>query len=311
MRAQTQVEFDGDVVIVTGAGRGLGQAYATGLAGRGARVVVVDIDHSAIGETLTAITESGGTAVGFVGDVVTDAVQIARDALATFGRIDALVNNAGVAHSDPFDVISVEDIERLVRINALGTAAMTSAAWAELRRTRGRVVNVTSGAVFGLPGSTAYATGKGGVLGFTRALASEYISSGVAVNAVMPMARTRMYEESGGIAGSDEDQLMTTHFPAEAVSPVVSYLTWRGMLYNGEIFEVAGTAVSRIVFASGPIVEVHTPEDLAEAHDLLWAPTFESIDSLATSVGRKLAFTIGAAESAAPDRRGPLTAERE
>jgi NAD(P)-dependent dehydrogenase (short-subunit alcohol dehydrogenase family) len=296
METQAHVEFDGDVIIVTGAARGLGRAFATGLAGRGARVVVIDIDRDVGGETVTAIAESGGTAVGFVGDVVADAVRLVGDTLATFGRIDALVNNAGTAHSAPFGEMTVQDIERLVRGNALGTAAMTNAAWTSLQSSRGRVVNITSGAVFGLAGSAAYATGKGGVLGFTRALASEHPKTGVAVNAVMPMARTRMYEASGGIAGSDEDQLMTTHFPAEAVSPVVSYLAWRGMPYNGEILEVAGAAVSRIVFASGPLLEVHTPEDLVAGHDQLWAPTFEPIYSLATSVGRKLAFTINAAQ---------------
>jgi hypothetical protein len=108
------------------------------------------------------------------------------------------------------------------------------------------------------------------------------------------MARTRMYEAAGGVAGSDEDRLLTTYFPAESVSPIVVYLTWRGVPHNGEVFEVAGTAVSRIVFASGPIVEVHTPEDMAAAHDELLAPSLKSIDSLAASVGRKLAFTMAA-----------------
>jgi NAD(P)-dependent dehydrogenase (short-subunit alcohol dehydrogenase family) len=296
MGAQAGLGFDGDVVVVTGAARGLGQAYAIGLAERGARVALVDIDRDASRETLSSITESGGTAVGWVGDVVADAPRLVAHTLATFGRIDALINNAGVAHTAPFEEMAVDDIERTVRVNALGTAAMTHAAWSALRSSRGRVVNVASGAVFGLPGSAAYATGKGGVLGLTRALASEYDTSGVAVNAVMPMARTRMYELSGGVAGSDEDHLMTTYFPAEAVSPVVSYLAWRGMPYNGEIFEVAGTAVSRIVFASGPILEVHAPEDLADAYDSLMNPIFEPIDSLATSVGRKLAFAMGAAK---------------
>ena len=141
-------------------------------------------------------------------------------------------------------------------------------------------MNICSGSVFGLPGSAAYSSAKGAILGLTKALASERHTSGITVNGVMPMARTRMYEAAGGVAGSDEDQLMTRHFPAEAVAPVVAYLGWEDVPWNGEIFEVAGRAVSRIVFASGPTIDVREPEDVAANIDTLQASDLHAIGSL-------------------------------
>jgi NAD(P)-dependent dehydrogenase (short-subunit alcohol dehydrogenase family) len=183
-------------------------------------------------------------------------------------------------------------------VHALGTVATTAAAWDALLATKGRVVNVTSGTVLGLPGSTAYATAKGGVLGFTRALASETHSTGVRVNAVMPMARTRMFEVGGGVAGSEQDKLLSQFFPPDAVSPVVVFLGWAGSPCNGEVFEVAGTAVSRIVFASGPIVAIESPEGMHASLASLGAGDLNEVDSLATSLSRKLAFSMDTARVA-------------
>jgi len=103
-----------------------------------------------------------------------------------------------------------------------------------------------------------------------------------------------MYEAAGGVVGSDEDQLMSRHFPAEAVAPVVVYLGWDGVPCNGEIFEVAGRAVSRIVFASGPTIEVREPEDVAADLDTLRSSDLHAIGSLAESVGEKLMRLIAA-----------------
>ena len=102
--------------------------------------------------------------------------------------------------------------------------ALTAAAWESTRCVAGRVVNTTSNSVIGLLHATAYAAAKGAILGFTRSLALEAAEVGVRVNAIMPMARTRMYELAGGEVGSAQDQFMTEHFPPEAIAPTVVFL---------------------------------------------------------------------------------------
>ena len=259
-----EIRFDGQVVIVTGAGRGIGRSHSLLLAKRGAHVVVNDLDAGVAHAVVDEIVSMGGSASAAPGDVIDGADDIIATALVHRGRIDALVNNAGIALDKAFGPTAVEDTERLLRVHALGTVAMTLAAWEPLKAVRGRVVNTTSNSVIGLANSSAYAAAKGAVLGFTRSLALESGAADVRVNALMPMARTRMFEIAGGEVGSTIDQWMTANFPPEAIAPSVVFLASEEVPFTGQVIECSGWTTAHVNFATTPYRSARTPEEVRE-----------------------------------------------
>jgi NAD(P)-dependent dehydrogenase (short-subunit alcohol dehydrogenase family) len=260
-----QIRFDDQVVVISGAGRGLGRCHALLFAERGAHVVVNDVDADAAQEVVGEIAAAGGSAKAAVGSVLDSADNVVALALNSWGRIDVLINNAGVARCAPFSAREAELFEQILGVHVLGAAKLTGAAWDSLIASGGRVVNTTSAAVLGLLHHSAYAAAKGALLGFTRALALESAPLGVRVNAVMPMARTRMYELAGGVTGSEEDLMLTDLFPPEKVSPVVVYLGGRDVPLNGELLEISAGTVSRIVFAMTEPAPADSPEAVSNA----------------------------------------------
>src|SRR6266446_9693764 len=179
------------VVIVTGAGRGIGRAYALGLAAEGARVVAADVlDCKPLG---TEIETRGGQALAVACDVSreADTQRLATETLARFGRIDALVNNAalyGNLKRRPFMEIPVEEWDRVMAVNLRGLFLCSRAVFPALKtRGKGKIVNIASGTFFkGVPDYIHYTTSKGGVVGFTRSLARELGEFGIRVNAIAP-----------------------------------------------------------------------------------------------------------------------------
>lgn len=263
---EANIRFDGQVVLVSGAGRGIGRAHALLFAERGAHVVVNDLDGDVAQDVAQEIVAAGGRGTAAAGDVVDDAMAIVQVALDAGGRLDALVNNAGIAWDQPFNPANaVTEVERLLRIHTLGTVALTAAAWEALAATSGRIVNTTSGAVTGLKHSTAYAAAKGAILGFTRSLALEAVDVGIRANAIMPMARTRMYELAGGQVGSDEDRFMQQFFPAEAIAPTVVYLASDSVPFNGQVIETSGWTAAHVEMSVTPYLPARTPEDARES----------------------------------------------
>jgi len=117
----------------------------------------------------------------------------------------------------------------------------------------------------GLRHSTAYAAAKGAILGFTRSLALEAADVGIKVNAIMPMARTRMYELAGGQVGSDEDRWMQQFFPPEAIAPTVVFLASDAVPYNGQVIETSGWTTAHIELAVRPYLPAATPEEARES----------------------------------------------
>jgi len=188
---------EGRVVIVTGAGAGLGRAYALHLARLGWRVVVNNRNRSSSAEAVVAeIREQGGEAIAQFDDVCNEGAgeRLLQAALSTWGRLDALVNNAGVDQHAPFHKITLEDFRRIFSINFDGTVAITHAIYPYLRdRGAGRiVVSVSSAGLHGLHGLSAYAASKAALIGFMRSLAAEAAPRGVLVSAIAPYAATRM-----------------------------------------------------------------------------------------------------------------------
>jgi 3-oxoacyl-[acyl-carrier protein] reductase len=191
--ATASFDFSGSTAIVTGAARGIGLALSRTFAQAGADVIMVDADAEALAE---AAREAGGH--GIVADVTRseDVDRVVAEAVERTGRVDVLVNNAGLLRDNVVWKISDEDWDLVVDVSLKGTFLFTRACVPHFRaQGRGRIVNVTS--FTGLRGNTgqaAYAAAKSGVIGFTKTVAKELARFGVTVNAISPNARTRMIE---------------------------------------------------------------------------------------------------------------------
>jgi NAD(P)-dependent dehydrogenase (short-subunit alcohol dehydrogenase family) len=269
-----ELRFDGQVIIVTGAGRGIGRAEAMLLAERGASVVVNDVgsDTSGVGhsagpaeEVVAEITSVGGTAVANSSTIATPAgaQAIVNLALERFGRIDAIVNNAGILDHGVFPQITTADVERQLDVHLLGYFNVTRAAWPHMAdRGSGRVVMTTSTAgLYGMPTQLAYGAAKAGVAGMMRCLACLGADSGIKVNAVAPGAYTRMVDTLGDAGFRAFSAANRT---ASAVAPIVAVLTHESCAVTGEIFTAASNRVARTFIAEtrGFFGIDHRPEDI-------------------------------------------------
>eukprot|EP01063_Lacrimia_lanifica_P036824 TRINITY_DN7400_c0_g1_i1.p1 TRINITY_DN7400_c0_g1~~TRINITY_DN7400_c0_g1_i1.p1 ORF type:complete len:311 (+),score=83.45 TRINITY_DN7400_c0_g1_i1:225-1157(+) len=198
-----ELRFDGRVAIVTGAGNGLGKAYALELARRGASVLVNDLGAGLKGQTglgekvadqvVAEIRAAGGKAAANY-DSVENGASIVEAAIAAFGRVDVVINNAGILRDVSFKRMSEKDWDLIMAVHLKGAYAVTRAAWPHmLKQKYGRVVNTSSAAgLFGNVGQANYATAKMGLVGFSQTLGKEGGKHNVFVNAIAPLAGTRM-----------------------------------------------------------------------------------------------------------------------
>jgi NAD(P)-dependent dehydrogenase (short-subunit alcohol dehydrogenase family) len=296
--------FDGRVAVVTGAGRGLGREYATLLARRGAKVVVNDVGTGIDGRGSSAspartvaeeINTTGGEAVADTHDVSTPAGARALVAAAVqrWGRLDVVVNNAGISILRPLTELTDDECRRVLDVHVGGTLNVLRAAWPHMVASGyGRVVNTCSDALFGDPGLSVYAAGKGAVLGLTKSLAAEGAGHGIKANAVAPVAGTRMSLEA--VRGDEQmTGLLTSLFPARHVASVVAFLAHESVPCTGELLHAAGRRVGRIFLGATDGVlfaEDPTPEAIREHF-----PEVGDADSFRTpeTVTASMAFSLG------------------
>lgn len=202
------------VAIVTGAGRGIGAATAARLAADGAAVVVLDRIEDDTTGTVAAIKAAGGRAIGVACDVTSaDQVDAAVDrAVTEFGRVDVLVNNAGVIRDNLLFMMSEQDWDTVVDVHLRGAYLCSRAARTHMVRQRsGRIVNLSSIAALGNQGQANYSTAKAAVQGLTRTLAAELGPHGITVNAIAPgFVATAMTDETAGRMGVAPDEFRRT-----------------------------------------------------------------------------------------------------
>ena len=247
------LRYDGRVAVVTGAGNGLGRAHAMLLASRGAKVVVNDLGGAVDGSGSSAtaaervvaeIVEAGGEAVADRNSVSTveGGQAIINTALDAFGRVDIVVNNAGILRDKSFKNMSPEFLDPVLDVHLKGAFWVTQAAWELMREQKyGRIVNTSSAAgIFGNFGQTNYGAAKMGIVGFTNVLKQEGQKYNIKANVLAPGAKTRMTEELMGPMASQ------FRMEPELVSPIVAYLCHESCKVNGEIYSAAAGRVGRI-----------------------------------------------------------------
>lgn len=278
---------EGRVVVVTGAGRGLGRAHALAFAAEGAKVVVNDLGvgldgtPGADGPSLHVVEEiraAGGEAIAHGGDVATSAgaASLVAAALDTYGRLDTLVNNAGFLRDRMLVNLDEDDWDAVVRVHLKGHflplkhAAAHWRAEAKAGRTpAARIVNTSSGAgLLGSVGQSNYSAAKAGIVGLTLVAAAELARYGVQVNAIAPAARTRMTERTFADTMTAPDSGFDAMAP-ENVSPLV---VWLGAEHSagvtGRVFETEGGRITVMEgWRPGPTADKEarwTPEEAGE-----------------------------------------------
>jgi NAD(P)-dependent dehydrogenase (short-subunit alcohol dehydrogenase family) len=247
----SDIRFDDRVAVITGAGGGLGKTYALDLARRGAKVVVNDLGGAADGtgggtsmadETVKQINESGGTAVANYDSVATPegGKGIVQTALDNFGKVDILINNAGILRDKSFLKLEPEHLEAVLDVHLKGGFYVTQPAFASMKDNGyGRIVMASSGAgIFGNFGQTNYGAAKMGLVGLMNVLAVEGAKYNIKVNTIAPIAKTRLTEQLlGGLADALDPNFVT---------PLVTYLSSEQCELTHEIFDVGGGRYARV-----------------------------------------------------------------
>ncbi len=263
--------FDGKVAIITGAGGGLGREHALLLASRGALVVVKDLggsvdgtgsDEGAAAKVVKEIRDAGGEAVADTNSVATPegGAAIVQTALDAFGRVDIVINNAGILRDKSFHNMTPDLVGPVLDVHLRGAFNVTQPAWSRMREQGyGRVISTSSAAgVFGNFGQANYGAAKMGLVGFTNVLAVEGAKYGIKANAIAPLALTRMTEDIMGALGDKLDPAL--------VSPLVTYLAHESCEPSGRVFSVGGGRVAEVFIAEtkGWASPTLTPEDVRD-----------------------------------------------
>jgi NAD(P)-dependent dehydrogenase (short-subunit alcohol dehydrogenase family) len=248
-----KIRFDQRVAIVTGAGAGLGRSYALELAARGARVVVNDPGVLPNGsfrarEVVEAIRRQGGEALANYADVADReaAARIVAETMAHFGRVDILINNAGILRDKSFLKMTLDDFEEVLRVHLLGSVYLSKSVFPIMRDANyGRILLTTSTAgLYGNFGQTNYAAAKLGLVGFMNALKLEGAKYDIAVNTIAPIAAT-------GMAGGTFPDTVAGRIKPEMVAAMALYLVSDQCGASGKILSAGGGYYSSIQISEG------------------------------------------------------------
>jgi NAD(P)-dependent dehydrogenase (short-subunit alcohol dehydrogenase family) len=290
------VGFEGQVAIVTGAGRGLGRLYALDLAARGAAVVVNDLggsmrgegsDASVADEVVAEIRAAGGRAVASHDSVATSegGAAIVQTALDAFGRLDAVVSNAGIFGTVAFEDMPAEDWRRMIDVHLHGSFYLGQPAFRAMKQNGyGRFVFIASSAgLFGQPMSAHYAAAKSGIFGLSNVIALEGMAHGISSNCVLPFGHSRMVTETMGdaadivanhAAASTEASFLTAIVP-ELVVPIVTYLASRDCTVTHQAYSACAGRFARVFagLADGWVSAAGAPtaDDIAAHFDAVSA----------------------------------------
>jgi NAD(P)-dependent dehydrogenase (short-subunit alcohol dehydrogenase family) len=309
----TEIRFDGRVAIVTGAGTGLGRSHALGLAARGAKVVINDLGAATDGSgassqaadaVVAEIEAAGGEAMAHGADVADEAgvADMVDQAMTRWGRIDIVVNNAGILRDKTFAKLSLADFRKVVDVHLMGTATVTHAVWPIMREQKyGRVVLTSSSSgLYGNFGQSNYGAAKAAMVGLMNVLHQEGARDDIRVNTLVPTAATRMTEAL---------------IPADALALLAPETITPGLLYL-----VSEDAPSRVILGAGAgsfaltkvyetrgvtlMGEDNTPEGVAAAWDEIADPEGQVEMQNAFSQTRKYAKAAAEAKGLTLDWGG-------
>jgi len=280
-----QIRFDDRVAIITGAGGGLGKAYALDLARRGAKVVVNDLGGSTDGtgggsqspadQVVNEIREQGGEAVSNYDNVATPegGEDIVKTAVSAFGRVDILINNAGILRDRSFIKMEPADWDAVVAVHLKGAYCVTRPAFKMMKENNyGRIVMTTSGAgLYGNFGQTNYTAAKMGIIGLMNTLKLEGGKYNIKVNTVAPSAVSRL---TVSLMTAEMLQMMKPEF----VVPMVVYLCSERCVESGNTYNAGVSVFSRVAIMTGPEVKVGDGVTAPNAEDV--AANMEKINSL-------------------------------
>lgn len=272
-----EIRLDNRVAIVTGAGGGLGRSHALLLASRGAKVVVNDLGGSVDGsgsdqktadKIVDEIKAAGGEAVASYDgvDTMEGAEKIVKTAIDAFGKLDILINNAGILRDVSFVKMTEEDWNKVLQVHLTGTMNVSKAAWPHLRNNSfGRVVNTTSAAgLYGNFGQANYSAAKLGIVGLTKTLSHEGAKYNIKANVIAPIAKSRMTETI--MPPNVLEKLLP-----EYVSALVLILCSEELEDSAQVYAVGGGYFSRVAIVEGEGIGIPTDKITPEAIKEQWA----------------------------------------
>lgn len=254
------IRFDNQVVVITGAAGSLGRAYALDVARRGGAVVANDLggdyhgrgSSRAVDKVVDEIRAAGGTAIANHDSVAEESggEALCQAALNAFGKVDALINNAGNLRIAPFEEVTADDVNSLLSVHVAGAFNVTRPIYRHMKaRGYGRILFTTSGAAFGNPAQAAYGAAKGGIIGLMHAVAAEGVAHGILSNGILPAAATRMVEALLP-AQLAEVGANTVPFQAELqpenVAPLATYLISKQCQSNHCMYSAVGNRFARV-----------------------------------------------------------------